>query len=86
MQLALWTAGIVVLTLLVNAPLMPYLLKWTNLNNASPVKVCRCPTLLCTDPPATRLMREGQCTVARAHFQSSGIQYGFILAEQCKAC
>ena len=39
LQLALWTAGIVVLTLLVNAPLMPYLLKWTNLSNASPIKV-----------------------------------------------
>jgi hypothetical protein len=37
-QLALWTAGIVVLTLLVNAPLMPYLLRWTNLSGASPVK------------------------------------------------
>ena len=38
MQLALWTAGIVVLTLLVNAPLMPYLLKWTDLSSASLVK------------------------------------------------
>jgi hypothetical protein len=37
-QLALWTAGIVVCTLMVNAPLMPYLLRWTRLNAISDVK------------------------------------------------
>ena len=51
LQLALWTAGIVVLTLLVNAPLMPYLLKWTNLNNASPVKVRPCLQPQSIEPP-----------------------------------
>lgn len=34
----MWTAGIVVLTLLVNAPLIPFLLKWTGLSQVSPVK------------------------------------------------
>lgn len=38
LQITLWTAGIVVLTLLVNAPLMPVLLKWTGLAKVSPVK------------------------------------------------
>ena len=38
-QLALWTAGIVVCTLLVNAPLMPLILRWTRLNEISPVKL-----------------------------------------------
>ncbi len=37
-QLAQWTAGIVVLTLLINAPLMPALLRWTGLADVSPVK------------------------------------------------
>ncbi len=36
--MSLWTAGIVVLTLLVNAPLIPVLLKWTGLSQVSPVK------------------------------------------------
>lgn len=38
LQLALWTAGIVVCTLMVNAPLMPALLRWTRLNAISVVK------------------------------------------------
>jgi hypothetical protein len=38
-QLALWTAGIVVCTLVVNAPLMPLILRWTRLSDISPVKV-----------------------------------------------
>ena len=38
MQMSLWTAGVVVLTLLVNAPLIPLLLKWTGLTEVSPVK------------------------------------------------
>ena len=38
LQITLWTAGIVVLTLLVNAPLMPVLLRWTGLAKVSPVK------------------------------------------------
>ncbi|KAL3141541.1 Son of sevenless 1, variant 2 [Trebouxia sp. C0010 RCD-2024] len=37
-QISMWTAGIVVLTLLVNAPLIPMLLKWTGLSQVSPVK------------------------------------------------
>jgi hypothetical protein len=37
-QLAQWTAGMVVLTLLINAPLMPSLLRWTGLAGVSPVK------------------------------------------------
>ena len=36
--MSLWTAGVVVLTLLVNAPLIPLLLKWTGLTEVSPVK------------------------------------------------
>ena len=36
-----------VLTLIINAPLMPYLLKWTNLSGASPVKASS-PFLLVT--------------------------------------
>lgn len=39
LQLALWTAGIVVCTLLINAPLMPLILRLTRLNETSPVKV-----------------------------------------------
>ena len=38
LQMSLWTAGIVVLTLLVNAPLIPLLLKWTGLSQVTPVK------------------------------------------------
>ncbi|EIE21844.1 hypothetical protein COCSUDRAFT_56295 [Coccomyxa subellipsoidea C-169] len=38
-ELALWTAGIVVCTLVVNAPLMPLILRWTRLSDISPVKV-----------------------------------------------
>ena len=34
----MWTAGIVVMTLLVNAPLIPLLLKWTGLSQVSKVK------------------------------------------------
>ena len=37
-QMSMWTAGIVVMTLLVNAPLIPVLLKWTGLSQVSPVK------------------------------------------------
>ena len=37
-QMSMWTAGIVVMTLLVNAPLIPLLLKWTGLSQVSPVK------------------------------------------------
>ena len=36
--MSMWTAGIVVMTLLVNAPLIPLLLKWTGLSQVSPVK------------------------------------------------
>ena len=36
--MSLWTAGIVVMTLLVNAPLIPLLLKWTGLSQVTPVK------------------------------------------------
>ena len=35
----LWTSGIVVLTLLVNAPLIPPLLSYTNLTAVPPVKL-----------------------------------------------
>ena len=38
LQMSMWTAGIVVMTLLVNAPLIPVLLKWTGLSQVSPVK------------------------------------------------
>ena len=38
-QLALWTAGIVVLTLVINAPMIPKLVEWTGLAEISPVKV-----------------------------------------------
>lgn len=38
LQMSMWTAGIVVMTLLVNAPLIPLLLKWTGLSQVSPVK------------------------------------------------
>lgn len=37
-QMSLWTAGIVVMTLLINAPLIPVLLKWTGLSQVTPVK------------------------------------------------
>lgn len=37
-QISMWTAGIVVMTLLVNAPLIPLLLKWTGLSQVSKVK------------------------------------------------
>ena len=33
-----WTAGVVVLTLLINAPMIPLVLKWTGLSQVSPVK------------------------------------------------
>ena len=38
LQISMWTAGIVVMTLLVNAPLIPLLLKWTGLSQVSKVK------------------------------------------------
>lgn len=38
MQMSAWTAGVVVLTLLINAPLIPLVLKWTGLSQVSPVK------------------------------------------------
>jgi len=37
-QLAMWTSGIVVCTLLINAPLLPLVLKWTGLASISPIK------------------------------------------------
>ena len=37
-QIALWTAGVVVLTLIVNAPLLPILVDWTGLAEVSAVK------------------------------------------------
>ena len=41
LQIVLWTSGIVVLSLLINAPLIPLLLKWTGLCNISAIKVSR---------------------------------------------
>ena len=38
LQMSAWTAGVVVLTLLINAPLIPMVLKWTGLSQVSPVK------------------------------------------------
>ncbi len=38
LQIALWTAGVVTLTLLINAPLLPILIRWTGLAEVSPVK------------------------------------------------
>ena len=38
LQMSAWTAGVVVLTLLINAPLIPLVLKWTGLSQVSPVK------------------------------------------------
>ncbi|KAK9828685.1 hypothetical protein WJX72_001519 [[Myrmecia] bisecta] len=37
-QIALYTAGLVLLSLLINAPLIPLLLDWTGLSKVSPVK------------------------------------------------
>lgn len=37
-QIALWTAGVVVLTLLINAPIIPYLIQWTGLSEISSLK------------------------------------------------
>ena len=37
-QLAMLTSGVVVLTLLINAPLLPLVLHWTGLARISPVK------------------------------------------------
>ena len=37
-QLAMWTSGVVVCTLLINAPLLPLVLHWTGLARISPVK------------------------------------------------
>ena len=39
MQIVLWTSGIVVLSLLINAPLTPVLLRWTGLCDISGIKV-----------------------------------------------
>lgn len=38
LQIALWTSGIVLLTLLINAPFIPKLLEWTGLVKLSPTK------------------------------------------------
>lgn len=38
MQIAQWTAGVVVLTLLINAPILPRLIQWTGLAEISRVK------------------------------------------------
>ena len=38
MQIALWTAGVVVFTLLINAPIMPKLIQWTGLSEVSQIK------------------------------------------------
>ena len=38
LQIALWTSGIVLLTLLINAPFIPKLLDWTGLVQLSPTK------------------------------------------------
>jgi hypothetical protein len=43
LQIVLWTSGIVVLSLLINAPLIPLLLKWTGLCDISAIKVSRLP-------------------------------------------
>ncbi|KAK9840543.1 hypothetical protein WJX81_000451 [Elliptochloris bilobata] len=37
-ELAMWTSGVVVCTLLINAPLLPLVLHWTGLARISPVK------------------------------------------------
>ena len=42
MQIVLWTSGIVVLSLLINAPLTPVLLRWTGLTDISGIKVWVC--------------------------------------------
>jgi len=34
----MWTSGIVVCTLLINAPLLPLVLRWTGLARISPIK------------------------------------------------
>ncbi|GMH41236.1 hypothetical protein BSKO_09146 [Bryopsis sp. KO-2023] len=38
-QIALWTSGFVLLTLLVNAPMIPVLLRWTGLNRVTLIKL-----------------------------------------------
>lgn len=38
MQIAQWTAGVVVLTLLINAPILPRLIEWTGLAEVTNVK------------------------------------------------
>lgn len=38
-QIALWTSGFVLMTLLINAPLIPKLLQWTGLSEPSLIKI-----------------------------------------------
>ena len=33
--MVLWTAGFVLLTLVINAPMLPYVLRWTGLNKGA---------------------------------------------------
>lgn len=34
-EMVLWTAGFVLLTLVINAPMLPYVLRWTGLNKGA---------------------------------------------------
>jgi hypothetical protein len=42
-EIVLWTAGFVLLTLVINAPMLPYVLRWTGLSKgALPLRVGQC--------------------------------------------
>ena len=38
-EMVLWTAGFVLLTLVINAPMLPYVLRWTGLNKGAPLSL-----------------------------------------------
>ena len=59
-EMVLWTAGFVLLTLVINAPLLPYVLRWTGLSKGA----------CCAPDPAeskgTLLMPGALCGVSRS--------------------
>ena len=46
----LWTAGFVLLTLIINAPLLPLVLRVSGLSKGAPALLCSCLALRCDTP------------------------------------
>ena len=63
-EMVLWTAGFVLLTLVINAPMLPYVLRWTGLNKGASVPHL---IVLCLQHPGQAPQTKTYLQIIEAH-------------------